>query len=51
MVKAKKVVKEKAVETPKVKKITLVEKLEALRQDLSLTGLLDLVVEIAKKVE
>lgn len=50
MAKAKKVKVEKAVE-PKVKKITLAEKGDALRQDLSLVNLLDLVIEIAKKVE
>lgn len=47
----RKKVKAEKVATPKVKKITLAEKAEALRQDLSLTSLLDIVVEIAKKVE
>ncbi len=50
MVKAKKVEAEKVVE-PKVKKVTLAEKAELLRQDLSLINLLDVVIEIAKKVE
>ena len=53
MAKATKKVEEakEVVKTPKVKKITLAEKAAALRQDLSLVGLLDIVVEIAKKVE
>ena len=43
-----KVVKEKVV---KVKKVTLKEKAENLRQDLSLTSLLDLLIEVIDKVE